>query len=74
MWRNAVVESSDAVESFYAQSAEKTPTDANDGQGYEAFRREWRVRREAVINLKGKSFRMRRHEAQLERKKETAML
>ena len=46
-WRDAVLAFSDAVEGFYAGSADKQPAD-EEAAGFTAFRAEWKRRREAA--------------------------
>ena len=44
-WRNAVVEFSDAVRSFYDSSLPKTPSDTTEGEGFQKMLSEWNRRR-----------------------------
>lgn len=46
VWRDAVLRFSQAVQQFYADSAPKKPSDADEAAGFEAFLNEWRRRSE----------------------------
>ncbi|MEM1205814.1 MAG: hypothetical protein AAGN66_21470 [Acidobacteriota bacterium] len=53
-WGDAVCAFSDRVEAFYKSSSPKVPDDDVEAAGFEAFRREWRRRRDSAgTALKG---------------------